>query len=54
MVVPDSVAYLAPTGDAALEAQAAAIAGSGSEAPQSDATASEPWTSLKPYVGSAP
>jgi cell division protein FtsL len=54
MVVPDSVAYLAPTGDAALEAQAAAIASSGSEAPQSDATASEPWTNLKPYVGSAP
>jgi cell division protein FtsL len=54
MVVPDSVSYLAPTGDAALEAEAAAVAHAGSKAPLSDANASEPWTQLKPYVGSAP
>jgi cell division protein FtsB len=53
MVVPDSVAYLAPTGDAALEAQAAAVQGSGSAAPQSNADAAESWSNIKRYVVSA-
>ncbi len=54
MVVPDSVSYLAPTGDAALDAQAASVATSGSTAASSDQSGAEPWTKLKPYVGSAP
>ena len=53
MVVPDNVSYLAPTGDAALEAEAAAVPTAGSEAAQPDASASESWTELKPYVVSA-
>ena len=52
MVVPDSVAYLAPTGDAALEAAAAAVPTAGTEAPP-EASASDAWTKLKPYVVSA-
>ncbi len=53
MVVPDTVAYLAPTGDAALETAAAAVPAGGSEAPPSEASASDEWTKLKPYVVSA-
>ena len=52
MVVPDTVAYLAPTGDAALEAAAAAVPTAGTEVPP-EVSASDSWTKLKPYVVSA-
>lgn len=54
MVVPDSVSYIAPTGDAALDAHAAAVANTDPHSPPADEDTAGPWMKLKPYVGSAP